>query len=945
MPPRHRWAIGRSFVAVIGVSSFLLLSSCDGPRSGEVLDEALLACLDGKAAKDLPEEGALKLCRSGKHLPGSANPYLRDMDRGWDAAKVHRELAKALEKKTDFLTKIGLSQKVVWDSYNRGRNNWVVWTAGNDRLWDFMGNNTFGAFDLLKTISSHPSTKYCGNKKAAYGYAKEGAGGYAKDGSPARYPKGYLAYEDDKCEGDDQEFYQVSRDNRWKYLGLVNEPGFSKWQPSERCKGDPKPDDSKDIRQWCGDKERWGLWLDKRVGKPDPFEDGNGYPGVRIGARGKEDIHGREFPVGSYYGYGTGIVGLRLFPNPDFDEEAQKKWDPWRYYNDPDYYEVKDLVRPYRVGMACGFCHVGPSPIDPPDDPENPQWKNLTSNPGAQYYWLDRIFFWNPKGRQNNFIYQLFHTSLPGSLDTSLVSSDNINNPRTMNAIYSIAARLKMAEHAKEKLTGGELNNKQFNDYDRTKLLSRLFQPPDTVFAPHVLKDGADSVGVLGALNRVYINIGLFSEDWLLHFKPLIGNLPLKRITPIEIATLEKNSTYWNANVAQTPDLALFFTAGAQPDRLEHFDKGREILKADGARALAKAQAFPTHEAMLDRGKVVFAENCARCHSGKQPENLCRLGTTCKPGDIVENSGAYFAWMQKEVEKSDFLDDNFLSTERRIPVTELGTNACSPLATNGLRGDIWDNFTSTTYKELPAVGKFTVHHPKTGEPWEYEMPGGGRGYTRPASLISLWSTAPFLLNNSVGNFYGEATTEARMASFNDSIEKMLWPAKRKKDIDVVRALGLPDSVAVDVPGYIQRTTSRSFLKVPAGYLPGALIGFGSRWLPWLFGEGGIEIGPIPKGTPVGLLANLPFVSDSTRAEDRIAHAKKAVSLLLKAQKALKALPKDASDEKAREVFADLVDPLIELSKCPDYVVNRGHYFGSNLQDKDKWALIEFLKTF
>ena len=65
----------------------------------------------------------------------------------------------------------------------------------------------------------------------------------------------------------------------------------------------------------------------------------------------------------------------------------------------------------------------------------------------------------------------------------------------------------------------------------------------------------------------------------------------------------------------------------------------------------------------------------------------------------------------------------------------------------------------------------------------------------------------------------------------------------------------------------------------------------------------------------------------------------------KAIKDLKALPDGASDEQARRVFADLVDPLVELSKCPDYVVNRGHYFGSNLSDQDKLALIEFLKTF
>ena len=52
-----------------------------------------------------------------------------------------------------------------------------------------------------------------------------------------------------------------------------------------------------------------------------------------------------------------------------------------------------------------------------------------------------------------------------------------------------------------------------------------------------MLKDGSDSVGALGALNRVYINIGLFSEEWLLHFRPIIGGRP---ISPIEIAVAQQ---------------------------------------------------------------------------------------------------------------------------------------------------------------------------------------------------------------------------------------------------------------------------------------------------------------------------------------------------------------------------------------------------------------------
>ncbi len=82
------------------------------------------------------------------------------------------------------------------------------------------------------------------------------------------------------------------------------------------------------------------------------------------------------------------------------------------------------------------------------------------------------------------------------------------------------------------------------------------------------------------------------------------------------------------------------------------------------------------------------------------------------------------------------------------------------------------------------------------------------------------------------------------------------------------------------------------------------------------------------------------------------HDAKVISLLIKIKHDLANLPHDASDEQARKVLMNLVDPLMSLSKCPDYVVNRGHYFGTSalkeeaaLSDNDKLALIEFLKTF
>jgi hypothetical protein len=789
------------------------------PRSGHVLDEARRA---GRAAASFPM---------------ATEDYFHDMDGG-----------------------IALSPDEI-----RGRNMWLLWSGGNDRFWDGMTTSTFGAFDLLKAVTSHPGQ-------------------------------------------------QSDRDSRWNYLGVMNEPCFDK----------PTGPDPK----------RFGLWLDtRRAGCPiDPFEDEAKYPGVAIGARGK------TVPLGSYYGYASGIVGLRLFTNPDFDEAAAKAWDPERYYTDPAYYNRKDLVRPYRVAMSCAFCHVGPSPLHPPADAAHPEWADLSSTVGAQYMWVDRLFVYN-SGR-DNYMYQLVHTYRPGTMDTSLVSTDNINNPRTMNAIYSLGARLQQAlRWGHETLGGGELNNKQFNDYVSSGPLTQFFSKPNTAWSPRVLKDGSDSVGALGALNRVYINIGLFSEEWLLHFNPIFGGKP---ISPIEIAVAERNSAYWQATEAGTPDMARFFLKAARPDHLRDAPGGAKYLTADTA--------------VLDRGKTVFAETCARCHSSKAPKPAPGLDPAgCSGSGYLQCWNRYWAWtktddykrqMRDIVHSRDFLDDNFLSTEVRVPVTLLQTNACSPLATNALAGNIWDNFSSHSYKSLPSVGTITVYDPFTGAPQPYQMPAGGRGYTRPPSLISVWSTAPYLLNNSVGPFEQDPSVDARMRVFQTSIEQMLWPEKRDRD------LVLGDKV----PGVIDRTMQRSTITIPAGFVPDMLRPVPAalhRLIPSLFDPNGdITLGPIPAGIPVNLLANIQLLSESSNLATRTEHAADVFRLIVQLKLDLLKLPKDATDEQLRSVFSNLAGPLLALSKCPDFVVNRGHYFGTSalgqeqgLSDEDKRALIEFIKTF
>lgn len=746
----------------------------------------------------------------------------------------------------------------------QGRNMWIVWTGGNDRLWDVLAGQSLGSLDFVKTVSSHPSLPY-------------------------------------------------SRSNRWSYLGLVNEPCFRK--PTG-----PDPN-------------RYGLWLDTRdpACGADPFADADTYKGVQVGARG------RTVPVGSYYGEPSGVVGLRLFPNPDFDEAARRAWDAERYYRDPSYHERRDLVRPYRVGMSCGFCHVGPNPVKPPPDPENPKWEHLSSNVGAQYFWWDRVFDWRASTNGGSFLNQALRTSLPGTLDTSLVSSDNINNPRTMNAVYYLGPRMGLAKtFGKEHLAGGERDNKQFNDFvPASDPLSVFFQAPDTTWTPRVLKDGSDSVGALGALNRVYLNIGLFSEEWLLHFRALLGGRP---ITPIKIADAQKNSVYWQATEQQTPYMARFFLASTDPHLLNDAPNGARYLTENAA--------------SLRRGTTIFADRCARCHSSKMPDLPAGLDLErCNGKGYLGCWDTYWAWTKTDEYKSrmreialadDFLKDNFLSNDLRVPSTLLQTNICSPIATNAIAGNIWDNFSSQSYKDLPSVGSVKVRHPLTGAERDFTLPGGGRGFTRPASLVSLWSTGPYLQNNSVGPFDPSPSVDARMRVFQDSIEQMLWPERRRND-ELFTRLNI-DGAGV---GWIQRTTEDSTIRVPKGFIPdglGSLLGLGQRLFPMFFRNGDVVIGPIPKGTPVSLFSSMDMTGADLPEPQRREQRKKLLRLVQQITRGLK---------RGDDIFTDrnIMETMVEMSKCPDYVINKGHYFGTNLfteepglSDDEKRDLIGFLKV-
>ncbi len=646
----------------------------------------------------------------------------------------------------------------------KGRNTWLLWTAGDQVLWDHLAQHGLGTADLLKTIDSR------------------------------------------------------RRNTRFKDAGLVNEPGYeSAAQPDE-----------------------YGLWLDTGAAEKDV------------------DVN--------VYGRSSGIIGLRIFPNPQFDAGARKLWNATRYYNDPTYYNDPNLVRPYRVGMACALCHVSFNPVRPPDDPEHPQWDNLSSTIGNQYLVASKIFA--AAAAPDSYVNQLFHSWAAGTIDTSFIATDNLNNPSNMNPIFALPARMAAAHT--EEISGGALH---------------FPSEKERMAVPHVLKDGADSVGLAGALSRVYVSIGEYSQEWLRDHNALIGGVPQR---PFEVAKAQVGSVYWQATANRIANLASFLIAMNGP-HLADASGGAAYLSSDPA--------------VLERGKIVFAENCAECHSSKQPSK-----------EIDRTSAEYRNWMRSEVGKADFLENNFLSTDERIPVTLVQTNSARALATNATAGEVWDNFSSETYKTLGSVGPIAVINPFDLSTSGYPTPNGGPGYYRVPSLIGIWATAPFLHNNSLGIYTGDPSVEGRMTAFDDAVEKLLWPEKR---------LGIRS---------IARTTAESYIEIPMVYLP--------REFHSLVQNGFLRIGPIPANTPIDLLANIDLdPTNHDKMIDRVALIAKTQADLIKIRS------ENLTEAEANKVWMNLMPDLLRISKCPDFVEDRGHYFGTTLPDTDKRALIEFLKTF
>ena len=721
------------------------------------------------------------------------------------------------------------------------------------------------------------------------------------------------------------------RDTRFRTWGIINDPGCCVPGRAD-C-----PARSKEETygfDWCpGDDE-----LLKFVGKEgyrDPACDLADAP-LR-----PDDLHGpadqRQDPCDLSFGTSTGGMGLRKFPNPRFDADAWRALNgslgTWEGYNrklsddpatvDSKFSHIQDasVEPPFLIGMACGACHIAFNPLNPPADPEAPEWEHLDGLVGNQYNRITEIFASGLS--EGDIVWQLFTTARPGTVDTSALPNDQVNNPGTMNAIINIARRPEFEHDVLKWRKAGscpaDADERQcWCEPGRDgKCWERSLQTEEV---RHILKGGEDSIGVNEAVQRVYFNIGSCSEQcWVNHITDLYQADPQHRgfgQTPFDIGQCRRDCANFRAIEDRLDDVVAFLLT-ARPTDLY---KARGFEDPDDL-AVELNQEFG--EDAVDRGRLVFAETCARCHSSQSP-----------PFETVDFHAT------DPTDPSLRLD--WLGNDRLELASEIGTYRSRALHSNHMAGRVWEEYGSETLRAKPPDATLI------------EPSDGGRGYYRNISLLSVWAHAPFMHHNAIGpEICGAPPGSAKelyRSPYVDADGKALanppdcWPFD--PSVDGRFALYKASMDALLNPD--QRIPKMTLVDRDVRIELGPRIERNGK-------ESGFSL-LIPKGTPAAAITSLrhkDLIGDLvlSKTDPERLHAKYAESY---------------GDEDAAAIVQELKDILKEIVDEPEDAVqnlgahrdllfrlyansladveNVGHRFGEDLSAADKKALIAFMAT-
>jgi hypothetical protein len=688
--------------------------------------------------------------------------------------------------------------------------------------------------------------------------------------------------------------------------------------------------------QWCPGDDQLLEYVGKE-GYRDPACDFADAPFDTSTPHGSTDQ--RQSVCDLRFGTSTGALGLRKFPNPRFDPEewielngAPASWDGYRekLAGDSEHPDSRmnrlfdgSIEPPFRIGMACGACHIAYDPLNPPEDPNQPEWENIDGLVGNQYSRISNML--GSGMSPHRLEWQLIARARPGIVDTSALPMDLASNPGTMNAIINFAKRpvhehriLKWRKAASCPADAPESacwcepgrDGKCWERSEQTELV------------PNILKGGEDSVGVNEAIQRVYFNIGSCAEQcWMNHIPDLRAVDPAQRNygqTPFDIGQCRRDCASFRAIEDRLDDVKAFFLSARPTDlwRARGYDSPRDL-------EVALNKEF--FEGAVELGHDVFVRNCARCHSSQE--------------------GPYQNVDFREPDPDDpTLRVDWLGDDEPVFASEIGTYPARALHSNHGPTRVWEQYASLTLQERPA------------DPNRKEiMKGGGRGYYRNISLLSAWAHAPFLHNNAIGpeicgqpsnpaiDFYAspyvdaegrplrnppacwpfDPSVEGRDELYKASMLMLLNPDER-----IPKVATLDREVIVDVAPEVK---------------------FGDL-------ETGLSL-RLPKGFPAVMLNSLRYqdmLQDMVLAERDPAKLEGKYETLMTDEQLAEL--KDGLGRIREELLSvdgfkmlDITAVQSEFiqryySNVLERVENAGHRFGENLSEREKQALIAFVAT-
>ncbi|MFM2356222.1 MAG: hypothetical protein RLZZ528_1958 [Pseudomonadota bacterium] len=642
------------------------------------------------------------------------------------------------------------------------------------------------------------------------------------------------------------------------------------------------------------------------------------------------------------YGTSTGALGIRKFPNPRFDRDAWVRlngsagtWDGYRRMlspdpTDPDGRATKlfdaAVEPPFRIGLACGACHIAYDPLNPPADPDHPGWDNIDGLVGNQYSRVSNLL---ASGMPTSSLeWQLIARARPGIVDTSALAMDHVSNPGTMNAIINYLRRPTF-EHEVLKWrrldpaaicpAGADPRQCWCEPGKTGKCWERSVRTERT---HRILKGGEDDIGILEAIQRVYFNIGSCGEQcWMNHLPDLRMVDPTQRNfgqSPFDIGQCRRDCAAFRAIEDRLGNIADFFFT-ARPSDLW---RARGLPDHQALVAQLEAEAFP---GAFAEGRAIFADQCARCHSSQ-------------PGP----------WENADFHATDPADPtlrlDWMGNDALTPVTMVDTARGRALHSNHMPGHVWAEYASADQPDRAAL-------PQIPE----LLHDAGRGYYRNVSLLSLWAHAPFMHNNAIGpeicgkpsdpaqDHYTspyvtgdnlplpdapacwpyDPSVEGRYALFLASVEELLTPERR-----IPKLFTLSEDVLYDIAPDIDLGFLRAglTLRIPAG----------------------------TTATAINSLRYKDLVQDVVllHRDDAQLQQKYADRLDPDRFARLRGHLGDLSARLALLAPGDVLDLVTDdtrfiqefYSNALPAPENEGHYFGATLSERQKQALTVFLST-